>query len=50
MTEPINLTEINCRSDKNLWKREEEEMHALSKNKTWELVDRSSNKNIVKCK
>lgn len=25
-------------------------MHALSKNKTWELVDRSSNKNIVKCK
>lgn len=49
--DPKNYSEIRNRSDKKLWKNAmKEEMKSLIDNKTWELVERPPNKNIIQCK
>jgi len=49
--DPQNFEEASSRSDCKLWKKAmEEELSALNENNTWDLVDRPSDCNVVKCK
>ena len=49
--DPIDIENALSRSDGKLWREAVyEELKALADNKTWELVSRPTNKNIVKCK
>ena len=48
---PNTFQEIKTREDRLLWENAiRDELHSLKKNKTWTLVPRPINKNIVDCK
>jgi transposase InsO family protein len=50
-TDPKTIDEAYCRRDKEQWEKAmREEMVALNTNKTWDLVDRPNDKNVVKNK
>ena len=50
-SDPSDFKAACSRTDKKLWRRAmEEEIEALESNKTWVLVDRPQNQNIVKSK